>query len=1300
MKIIRSLFQKIRTRNALYLQLLLVVIAFVLMIVSSGLYVKNMLQDDLRNDTADILAQTKLKIETKLTESQTALSIVQIEHIGNFVANMSLTQGSYGILIDEKLDILYHPESQITGRNIREFDGGFLLLANEAEKGNNLFEQEVKNYKNIISAGFSTRLANNWVLCAIIPKAEYYRNLNNLMLILGIMGTILAALLCLVLININKTKDKAVEENHQKGMQLALIEKMRETDERAQLMLDTAPLCVDFWDNNYNLIACNEEAVRLFGLNGKQEYLDRFYELSPEYQPCGKSSKEKILEAVKKTFEEGYFRFEWIQQKPDGEQIPCEMILMRVRFKGEDTVLGYTRDLRELKAALAAAQETDRRIQLMLDAMPLVTTFWDFSSFWDKDPTNRTCNEETIRLFELKDRQEYFDRFNELSPEYQPCGRLSEELATEYIIQTYKEGYHRFEWVHQKPNGEPVPCEVTLVRIKYKEDFAIAGYIRDLREYKQMINKIEQRDNLLNTMNQTAVMLLAAENEGNMTASILKGMELLGRAVDVDRVRIWQNEIIDDTLNFVHKYEWLSEIGQQKKLIPIDAKIPYSSTPQWADRFLRGEHINSTFSKLPQSDRDFLHPHGIQSIVIIPLFLQDNFWGFFSLDDCRKERIFPEEDIDILRSGGLLITNAFLHNDMTQNIRNSAVQLEAALNDALEANAAKSRFLTTMSHEIRTPMNVILGITENQLLDESHSEDMREAFEKIYNSGDLLMHIINDILDLSKIEAGKLELLPAKYEMVSLISDIVNTNITQFGYKRLEFRLLADENIPLYLYGDELRIKQILNNILSNAFKYTNIGEVVLSFAIEEAKEIEETENLEENKTVLAISVSDTGQGMTPEQIDKMFDEYTRFNLEANRATAGTGLGMTITHNLIKMMGGQFWVDSTPGMGTMFTVHIPQETIGSEVLGLETAKKLQSFHFTNQMRGKQSKITREPMPYGKVLVVDDMPSNMDVAKLLLKPYGLQIDTAESGFEAIDLIKDDNEYDIIFMDHMMPGMDGMETAQRLRELGYKHPVIALTANVDVGQKDIFLANGFDGYISKPIDIRQLNDSLNKFIRNKEHTRQLEPDQSVFHAYIDGEASVFQTINIPGVDTEAGLALYDDEDIYISILRSFLSNVLAIIEKLRNVSGESLPEYTINVHGLNSISANIGAKKLSKAAYDLETKGKSGNLPGVLAGNDSLLKDAETLASNVRVWLEEYDKKSPKPRLPNPDRLLLVQLRESCEAYDMNGIDEAIDRLESADYENDASLVPWLREAIDALDFSSIISRLSKYLEDTK
>jgi CheY-like chemotaxis protein len=401
---------------------------------------------------------------------------------------------------------------------------------------------------------------------------------------------------------------------------------------------------------------------------------------------------------------------------------------------------------------------------------------------------------------------------------------------------------------------------------------------------------------------------------------------------------------------------------------------------------------------------------------------------------------------------------------------------------------------------------------------------------------------------------------------------------------------------------------------------------------------------------------------------------------------------MTITRNLVQMMNGKLTVDSTPGAGSTFTIRIPQGVTDPKIIGKEAAKNLENFNFIGAGREKQAKIVRELMPYGKVLVVDDMKSNLDVAKLLMAPYQLQVDTAEKGIEAIEKIKRGSVYDLVFMDHMMPGMDGIETTKIIREEGYTNPIFVLTANAVAGQQEIFLASGFDGFISKPIDLRQLNNTLNKYIRNKNRDKTKETDLPSTVDTVTEDQDI-PAIEIPGVNTEAALALYDgDRKMYVHILRSFVPNALDVIEKLRNVSEKTLPDYAINIHGLKGISAGIGAAELSNAAKNLETKAKSGDLAGILAENEKVIKDAENLVNTIQAWLKELDSGDSRPLLPCPDSDLLAHLLKCCEEYDMNGADKVMAELESANYESGTSLVAWLRERINESDFASVAARL--------
>jgi PAS domain S-box-containing protein len=511
--------------------------------------------------------------------------------------------------------------------------------------------------------------------------------------------------------------------------------------------------------------------------------------------------------------------------------------------------------------------------------------------------------------------------------------------------------------------------------------------------------------------------------------------------------------------------------------------------------------------------------------------------------------------------------------EIVQDITNLKIMAKKQA-DAESANFAKSAFLAKVSHEIRTPMNAILGITEIQLQNELLNPDIQEAMDKIYNSGYLLLGIINDILDLSKIEAGKLELFPIEYDVPSLINDTVNLNVVRYESKPIKFSLHVDENIPETLFGDELRIKQILNNLLSNAFKYTSSGEVSMSVVVE-------SRNDEAGNITIVFRVKDTGQGMTAEQLGRLYDEYTRFNTEANRAVEGAGLGMSITKHLIKLMNGEIRVESEPGKGSEFIVRLLQElVIGAGVLGKDLTKKIGQLRPGRTTHLKRSPIIHEYMPYGKVLVVDDIETNLYVTRGLLTPYGLSVETATSGYEAIDKVKEGASWDIIFMDHYMPGMDGIEAAKIIRGLGYKKHIVALTANVLTGQAEMFFANGFDDFISKPIDIRQLNNVLNKLIRDKYPEETVEAARKL--------KSVMGKPSAPQLPANSEIA-----KIFTRDAKKSIAILEAIHEKRYNFTDEDIRSYVINVHAMKSALANIGEAKLSGVAYRLEEAGRQQN-----------------------------------------------------------------------------------------------------------
>jgi len=611
-----------------------------------------------------------------------------------------------------------------------------------------------------------------------------------------------------------------------------------------------------------------------------------------------------------------------------------------------------------------------------------------------------------------------------------------------------------------------------------------------------------------------------------------------------------------------------------------------------------------------------------------------------------------------------------------KNLRDTAEKLEEARNEAETASRSKSIFLANMSHEIRTPMNAILGVTEIMIQNETLPAEIEEGLERIYSSCDMLLGIINDILDFSKIEAGKLDIIPSLYKVASLLNDSAQLNMMRMNGKPIEFELQADKNIPAKLLGDELRIKQILNNLLSNAFKYTDTGRVILSATSEPEPE--------KNGITLVLKVQDTGHGMTKEQLEKLYSEYSRFNEENRRTVEGTGLGLAITHRLIRLMNGEIYAESTPGIGSLFTVKLPQEKVDNEVLGAEVAENLRQFRMNYITHRQRGQVTRDPMPYGSVLVVDDVETNLYVAAGLMKLYKLQIDTVISGKEAIEKIKNGNVYDIVFMDHMMPEMDGIETTQKIREWeskqnakttstsfvkdetrsndrnsfnesmefpketpklsgfefseGKRIPIVALTANAVAGQADIFLKSGFDDFISKPIDIRQLDTVLNRYVRDKQPPEIIEAAR--------------QQKNSENTNSRSENQLYNR-----MLLESFIRDAQKaetllneLFQKADFENEENLHRYAITVHGMKSSLWNIGEKSLSELAHKLEQAARNQNIDFIKTSTPGFFTELNALLKKHKI---EAVSETADDNIDDLRNQLQI-IRKMCADYDRKGI----------------------------------------------
>ncbi len=520
-------------------------------------------------------------------------------------------------------------------------------------------------------------------------------------------------------------------------------------------------------------------------------------------------------------------------------------------------------------------------------------------------------------------------------------------------------------------------------------------------------------------------------------------------------------------------------------------------------------------------------------------------------------------------------------------------KLNVAKKEAEEANKSKTDFLSSMSHEIRTPLNAIVGFGQ-ALAKEDISGTAKEEVHDIIMASNTLLEIVNGILDISKIESNKIEIINGEYSTKKMISEITSLINARIGSKPIDFKILVDENLPAVLYGDEMRVKQVIINLLTNAVKYTNEGRILFQLKTKNEKDI----------CKMTIEVADTGIGMTEESLQQLFTKFQRFDINKNINVEGTGLGMAITKGLIDLMDGEIKVKSKYEEGSNFTVTINQKIVQQKLEEVEEAEEIGQIKAFNAAGSK-------------VLVVDDNKINLKVAERLLKDYNITVETANSGAECLDKVLEGQKYDLIFMDIMMPKMNGVEVLNNLKNIvGFKMPVVALTADVISGMEEKYISQGFDDCLAKPIIEDELYYMLRKFLQEaipsqNEITQQIEESIALLETPIQSiespptpvqpetppianESHSRELLENNKIDVAAGLELLKDMEMYEMTLEEFYNELLNKLNELKEYKeAGNMDDYAILAHALKTEARYVGCTELGDMAYEHELAGKAKN-----------------------------------------------------------------------------------------------------------
>jgi len=843
-------------------------------------------------------------------------------------------------------------------------------------------------------------------------------------------------------------------------------------------------------------------------------------------------------------------------------------------------------------------EETKRHLNELL-ATTVLPCF-----IWDRNGVILEYNKEAARVFgtpeDITPEECYKEFFASIQPKFQPDGGISEEIRQKLVAEALEKGFAQTNVQLAKRDGTPLYFMVNIARISWAFDYRLVVYFYETTDavLKEIEAKqAEERAKLM--LDANPLMCVLRDDQGKIIDCNQEALNILG---------------IPDKEEFCRNYYSFFPVFQPGGVSSVERTVEIME--------FVSENPSITVERTFQSSTGELIP--VES-KIVRMPWKDSYCYLSFSRDLREEK-----------------ANEQKMKEITERERKAELQREAAQ----AANEAKNQFLANMSHEIRTPMNAILGMAE-LLLQESFSKRQQRYVKGIKASAVALLNIINDILDVSKLQVGKLKLMPVHYDFSLLIANIYSTAQFLIKNKAINFELVLDEQSPVYLYGDDMRLRQVLLNLLSNAIKFTDEGYVRLSISFTE--------------TTIKIIVSDTGIGIPAESIPTLFDAFIQVDTEKNRSTKGTGLGLTISKLIIEAMGGEITVESECGRGSSFHIEIPK------ILGDVT-----------QIRHVDDEVSVVSTPDAKVLLVDDNTVNLTVAFELLRLYDIKPDTATCGKQSIELIKK-NEYDLVFMDHMMPGMNGVEATKIIRKMGINVPIVALTANAVSGMKEMMLEAGMNDYLSKPIIRTELTNILRKWIPAEKLLNPLSGVTASSKVKDEGYREFWRSIEqIEEFSISEGLERVGGQwDVYEKLLKLLIYEIEKTYKNLSEfLLTNDMENFRIEVHGIKGALASIGAVELSEKAYALEVaSGKKDtvfcaeNLPPLLERLSDLslsLKEAFSTASDDGVFVIPSEMPQIFARLisafAKTDLMLIDKEVESLDALKLSGaLEEEVEQI---------------------------------------